>query len=180
MKNFTRTSKSVSELFEQHKKMILQQAWVFYKRNNGKIPIDELISEGTVIFMNAIRNYNSDKGIQFSTVLYTYLRNGMISFCSEWNKHMPETMEKLPEVICKNANADGILSYKEYVNSLSSEAREVVNLLTNDFDKLAGFIKNPKPRFIRIALQKYLHLELRWDESKIKTVFNELKCSVKV
>lgn len=169
-----RTAPTVTELYLQHRKMIYFWAWKMHFRTN--IPLEELISEGNLIFMKAVRGFQSKRKVKFSTMLYIYLHNNLLSFCKEWQKQVPETVEELPDIEVWCDPARGI-NLRQTLKKLSAEAQGVAYLLLECPGELLALADTCKPKLVRGALGRYLK-GLGWPTIKVQKAFAELRVMV--
>lgn len=64
--------------YSDYSKLVVKVAHDFIKKNNGMrgfITVDDLISEGWIVFQRVLKRFDPSRGIKFSTYLYSALEN---------------------------------------------------------------------------------------------------------
>ncbi len=75
-----------NENYLNYKNLIYKIAWQ-KKKKNPLIEIDDLISEGNIIYCKCLKNYNN-LNVKFSTYLYSCLNHGLKNFIKEERKFL--------------------------------------------------------------------------------------------
>jgi hypothetical protein len=189
-----------NEEYEKYKNMIHKKALCMFKTTG--VPIEELISQGNLLFCEALLKYNADKA-SFSTYLTMFLECRLITFCKIWklwsrvsslpfkefvegkkkethgevpvfldndSEIMPESCEHLmPSVLYK-------IRYEEWRHSLSSNARQVVDLVTSfSSAEILGVTGATPSKHIRGAVKRYVMKELGWTYIETLHTIREIK-----
>lgn len=164
-----RTKKRNEKLYLANIKMIQKKAWS-YQRTSG-IDIDELMSEGDMIFMRAIEKWDGKR--PFGTFLWTCLDNGFRKFMVKVD--VPGDQEILESLSDPEPVPGSRMMFREIVEGLSKEARDVVTMILNGPAEALDIIGSEPPKMIRGAIQRHLVNDLGMTHRKSWEVINELK-----
>jgi RNA polymerase sigma factor (sigma-70 family) len=140
--------------YEQYQKMICAKAWSFH-RSTG-VAINDLISEGNMIYMKLLERYNP-KRASFSTVLWTSLNNGLRTFVSNRNK-IPETIE-LTFIEDRDSDTYSVLKdlmFKESLSRLNGASAVMVKTILNSPVETLKLKGTENPKAIRGKLVSYM------------------------
>lgn len=166
--------------WENYKKMIQNRAR-HYNQKNSSIEIEELISEGNLIFVQACQKFDASRA-KFSTFLWRCLTNGLLAFCIRQRK------------ICGDLTYDGALPHirhdghlqvktavfiQQSIARLPDYGRRAVQLLIEQPEAL-GLDGSEPPKAVRGALLNHLRAEQQnWSVAQhaireIKNIFMEV------
>ena len=165
-------SKQINKLYEEHKKIIYKKARSFHKTTGHGL--EDLVSEGNVLFMRAIQTYDKRKKIKFSTWLWKILTNGLITYTTKTD--IPNQDPELELLDCREQwNPSACLIFKEKIENLSEEAKEVVGILLSCPGELLELSGIEAPKIVRGKLKRYLKEESNWTWEKIYNSFREIR-----
>jgi len=121
---------------EQYIKMIYKIAWSFH-RTTG-IEFEELVSEATLLAVEANRKFDPENGASRSTFLYASVKNGLIGFTKNNVRH-----ENVDDVFIKQAPES--VDFMMELSDLSEAGKGIVAEVLQNKGK---FEKNNKIGFV--------------------------------
>jgi len=80
-------------LLQQHLPLVRYVARDLWKRIRGKLEIDDLVSAGTVGLINAVENFEPERGLAFSTFATPRIRGSILDHLRRWD-HVPRSVRK--------------------------------------------------------------------------------------
>jgi len=158
--------------------LVKARAYSFYITTG--IPLDELESEGLLVYSICLSKWKPGNGVKFTTFLYQCLTNNYIKFCEEWRHQLPAMLidYELPEIAYRES-MERRLMFKQMIKSLSPEAQGVVALLEECADDILAMgdrdAKDPHaPKRLVGALRRFLK-SIGWRAWVIDKTFKELR-----
>lgn len=94
--------KAINDLFMHNLKLVVGEA---YKYSGYKIPIEDLVQEGTIGLMTAVKKYDPERGFRFSTAAVPWIKQAITRYIAEHRKvirypvHVSEQMNKINKAI---------------------------------------------------------------------------------
>ncbi|OQC75345.1 MAG: Sigma-70 region 2 [Spirochaetes bacterium ADurb.Bin001] len=149
-----------------------------YVRSTG-LEFDDLYSEASLIYLEALPTYNPNKGKK-STFIWNVIRNKLNNILKK-KSEIPADMEAMKTLIegTWEVNPEQIIianeAWEELFNTLSQDAKEVYNVIANG----EIYINIDKPRHSRGIIARELKAR-GWSETKIWAVFREIKQVLRV
>lgn len=165
----TRFAKTPGRLFMQYEGIIHDRANSFASTTG--ISADEFISEGYVIFMESIPKWDGSKA-SFGTWLYRRLTQGFSTFARK-SGVLRDAPDSMPSEY-GDENTSRILEFKELVQSLSTEARHVAQIILNGPAEALGIIGATHPRMLRGSLRRHMKKQ-GCSDTTIRYTFDEIK-----
>ncbi len=165
--------------YKQYKNLIRSQAWVVAKKYN--YDFEELLSEGNLIFVEARKKYNSNKG-KFSTYLYIDLNYRLNDYIKKHDKDSVSIEDYLEEdkldvnkikTIMENRiysnhmkKVEAIISfYDDAMNELSDNALQILDcIITTNVGR--------KPAYR--SVYKYFKYFLGWKNKQIEKAWADI------
>jgi DNA-directed RNA polymerase specialized sigma subunit len=146
--------KPTYDIYPKFEKCIQKLVWKYVK--NSRFGFDELLSEAGLAFMKAVDTYDSNKA-SFHTHLYWTVNGRLRNYCNGTNQ-IEDKMTLSYDARCnegiKNSDFNAITkstwdnndpeqayTFKNLVENLSKEAREVVNTLLNTPAEMIELVK---------------------------------------
>ena len=86
------------KLFQHNMKLVVSEA---YKYAGYKIPIEDLVQEGMIGLMTAIKKFDPERGCRFSTAAVPWIKQAITRYIAEYRKtirypvHISEQMNKI-------------------------------------------------------------------------------------
>lgn len=152
--------------FEDYQKMI-KTASIKMNRQYPWVPVEEFEAEGNLIFCEASIQWNPERS-KFSTYLF----------------HSLKALHNIAQVGCpvdpefeQESFACGppeTIEFKNLLESLSDEAKEVASVLLNSPLEIMRLAEVPSPKKIRGALRDHLR-NLGWQWKTIRSAFTEIE-----
>lgn len=167
---------ATNEDYYQYYKMIHKLAAHYSKRSGATICREELFSVGLTALCEARLKWDPRKG-PFGTFLYLKAKNSIITYAVKQSKFIRRCEELDPDIRVEST-VESSLNVKQMVNTLTSGAQAVVDILFNCPYELMELAKNSAPKSIRGALSRYLR-KLGWKQTTIHSTFNEIRKAVK-
>lgn len=158
--------------YKQYEKMIMKFARQVERKYQGRIEFEELLSQGNLVYMEAIERFDPTKGASFSTHLFSRLRT-LYDYAEFFFKAHEPIAEETPETTDSYAHIPISRYFTQAVDSLyleceieklSQEGKFLIREILND-----GFVKNTKS-YITESLKK-----AGWHAPVIEETFEELK-----
>lgn len=81
------------QLLERHLPLVRYVARDLWKRIRGKLEIDDLVSAGTVGLINAVDNFEPERGLAFSTFATPRIRGAILDHLRRWD-HVPRSVRR--------------------------------------------------------------------------------------
>ena len=157
------TQKQKSKLYHEHKRLICKIVFRYSIIYN--IPFNELLSEAHHIFCKALKSYDPNRDVKFSTYLYKLLNNQLNTFCKQWIKRgyysLPEGLSIEPE---QNVN----LLEEEILSSISDKAKYMLEVVQT-------FDLSEPPKIIKGKLRRFLTTICGWKQAEYYSTLKELK-----
>lgn len=150
--------------YNKYKNLIYKKAWDF-KKKNPHICIDDLISEGNLIFMKCCKTFDENKNVLFSTYLNKCLFYGLYNFIRVENNYHKKT-KILKEDIIKYTN----FTFFE----LSDDSKKLIGFI-NELEKLPINLPTKKNKITKQLLSSIMHNSLGYKYKKINNIFQEIK-----
>ena len=166
-----------ANMYERYQKLIMSRAWAWAERTG--VPFDEIMAEGTLVFMKCMTAYDDEKG-PFSTYLYTSLENGLRELCFNAMERSATECVNIEDLSESLSCHDPIMeraALKEAIHRMSEEAKSVVMLVLYSPSELVPFAKTSGTLGMRTALKRYLS-HLGWNKRHVHSVFREIKRSL--
>ncbi len=155
-----------------YQNLIYKLAHRFHKTTG--IETDKLISCANIEFVKCQKSYNPIRA-SFSTYLYIKIRGLFLEMARKKNNN-PEINS--PYEKQSNNTADEYLFFKEILKSLSTDAKEVCEIVFNTPIDLIRMLPIKQPRGVnRHQIQKHLRRQ-GWTFTRIWGVFREIKESL--
>ena len=107
--------------------MIKSIAWSFH--NSTGIPVDELISEGNLAYLEALPKYDPNKGMKQTSFVYLLVKNHLLNYLKKnsRNRTCPTDPMILDEVVSEET-LDGI-EFRKDIETKSEELAFVAGLI---------------------------------------------------
>jgi RNA polymerase sigma factor for flagellar operon FliA len=80
-------------LVEEHIPLVRYLARKLWKRIHGKLELDDLVSAGTVGLINAVENFEPERGLAFSTFATPRIRGAILDHLRRWD-HVPRSVRR--------------------------------------------------------------------------------------
>lgn len=147
----THNEEYLQEIIKRNEGLIHQ--WAFDYRNIPFYEIEDLKAEATVVLWKAVENFDSSKGVRFTTCLKGYVRQAYNRIYKEatrakrYDGSEPASYEELEDI---NKERFTVSDYKEaevreFIESLAGTTQTVAVLL------LEGFSKSDVARELKIT-----------------------------
>ena len=81
------------QLLDRHLPLVRYIARDLWKRIRGKLELDDLVSAGTVGLINAVDNFEPDRGLAFSTFATPRIRGAILDHLRRWD-HVPRSVRR--------------------------------------------------------------------------------------
>lgn len=132
-------------------KMINKIAWSFH--NTTGIEFEELRSEATLAYMEALQSYRNDKKMKITSWCYRIMQQKLIDFCKAEEKTVPQIyLEDIKDDL-KNTfayEAGTREDMEELLDSLPKTAKDYISIFIEKYDNLC----NKAPRLVRGNINK--------------------------
>jgi hypothetical protein len=160
------------ELFPQYQNMLRSAAWKASK--TWGLDYEDLEAQSYLIFTDAVKRFESNRGASFSTFLYYRLKT-INDYCEQ---EVTRTGCLLP--ILEDCAVD--LDFTKFCNTLdilesqtilSPDAQEVLRYIL--FEDWGSFFKRKNAMLSFDSLKKIYHTEKGWRPVRIKRVLHELQ-----
>lgn len=165
--------KKIDKLYEENKNIIFRKAHSFNKTTGHDL--NELISEGHVLFMKAVDTYN-EKNKKFSTWLWTILTNGLIRFIKKTD--IPNDVCN-PDIEQFNLRSEFDpsmkLMFKDTLLNMSDDAKDIISILLSTPTEILDLTGGESARAIRGKIRKHLWAKPDWTWNQIWDAFTEIK-----
>jgi len=167
------TKKLIAAYYDQHNKLLhdLSHKCAF---NSGKTE-EEVYQQACLLFMEATKSYDPDRNAAFSTYLYRYVKNGLVTWGMHKTNDMPVSDENIPEQMDTAPDPRKALMMKEWLAGLSKECREIAGILLNGPAEVLDLVGTESPKAVRGALWNYLRYQKKWSRPAIWEAFTEMK-----
>jgi len=141
----------IEKLYKENVNLIRKRAWHYARKY--RFDVEELISEGSSLFMKAVQRYEKRENTKFTSFFWRVLDNGM----KDYIKRTPQVIEfKERGVLDPHFNPTEHLMFREKVRQLSHEARHVAMIFLEGPAEALGLIGNEPPRIVRGLVTRYL------------------------
>jgi len=166
--------KPTADDYEQYKKCIYSLVHTWVKKS--PFSFDELLSEANLGFLRAVETYDLTKA-GFPTHLYITVNGRLSHFVCKKKVVEDELDEWLPG---KGDNPEQALVFKELVHNLSTEAREVVEVVLNTPREMIELVRDMtsgrqgKMHLYRSNVTKF-YRKRGWSYNKINAAYQEIK-----
>lgn len=161
--------------YEKYQLLIIERACSF-NRSTG-YDVEDLISQGNLIYCQVKNTHQNKRGVKFSTFLYTCLNNGLRNYIKKNNKYI-KTTELTEKLMTKsgllNKKSEARCNFLHVLTSLSNEAKHVIEIIIKSPMELLQLNGTEKPKAIRGKLYKHLRSK-GWKWTTIWKTFNEIK-----
>jgi len=160
--------------YSEYVKCIHKLVWKYVKKS--RFSFDELLSEAHVAFLHTVDTYNSTKA-SFHTHLYITISGRLRNFISK------ETETSLPldrEYKSKIPNPEQECTFKNLIENLSKEAKEIVDVVLNTPTEMIELIREMSSN-----RQGHMHLYRKnvtyffknqgWSNKQIFKSYSEIK-----
>ena len=147
----------------------------FYSKRSG-FSFDDLLSEANEGFLHTVSTYNADKAC-FHTYLHMVVKGRILNFM---NKNKKKEVELNELHIAKTPNPEEAFIFNESINSLSKEAKEVVDTILNTPKEMIDLVKK-----MSSSRQGHMHVyksnvtkyfkDKGWQRKKILKAYSEIK-----
>ena len=159
------------EPYKDYEKLLLKIA---HRYEYKGIEFDDLMGIANENFVKADRDYEKERKIKFSTLLYFYTRNDIITTMIKNQRYKNIFVEDLGTVADNSLNPERRICFIGQIRSASREAQEVIKIILSSPTDLIQEAKSTCPRKIRGHLRKIL-TEKNWSNNKIAKTFKEIK-----
>jgi len=158
----------------QHQKIVYKLSWSFSK--TYRIDFHELVCVAQEAYFLALRNYDPVRKASQSSVIWIYIQNALIDYCTNEKKQSQiKATIPFPE---KSSDAQ---SYEYQANmqfplptrflELSVEAQQVCKII---FEAPEEFLTSTA-KTARAAMESYLHSKKGWPYARIEGTFKEIR-----
>lgn len=153
--------------FPKDIKLMQKIAWSFH--NTTGIQFEELLSEAIIGYYEALQTYSKEHDTKISTHAWVYMRNRLINFCKQEEKHtnlsldceiVQDALSYLPRYVFNN----------ESPLKLSEEKAFLISLVLDNFDTLDVMPPKKARGFIVQELRKH-----EWSWPKIWREIKDIK-----
>jgi hypothetical protein len=166
--------------FEAHVAMINKLAWQFARQYQAEV--EELVQQGTLIFMECVHNFNPDKGMKFSSWLFRQLCQGFKKFVQrECELRIAQAEWWANEMDNVALDPAHLHAFYESMRGLSGLAHEIVDLVLKDFPLPDGPRKRtkfPAPSVRRIRQNIYSTLAPSYPRYRITHAMAEIRTAL--
>ena len=159
--------KRTKQNYEKYKKMIGKIAWRYHLIYGQ--PMDELISEGNLIYAKAVKKHDSSISC-FSTFLWACLEKELFTFCRNQKTHSVNDCfysARIPQ-------PEKEVEFKNTVETMSEEAKYIASIILSGPGELLGIDPDTRMWDIRKEIKKHLR-EIGWKWKDIKSSFQEIR-----
>ena len=164
--------------------LIRKMAWDFSQASN--IEFDELFSEASLAYCEALKHWETGKGAKFSTFAWRCMRNRLLDFSDKDYRKSRRTYslddffeenddeEIMPEALIFEERND---TWQEIQESWSKECQEIAALVLSDPEWFVGESPNFKRKKAMTPKQKVRHqLTSRgWKQNEINQGIKSMK-----
>ena len=153
------TEQTKTNFYNNYKGLIIDRAHSLHKLTGFEM--EELISEGNLIFSKCLPKFDPEKGAAFSTYLYQSLNYELSNFIQDQMKIMGV---ELSWAIKEETDPSDTLIFQEAVEDLNEDAKTI-------YDFIIGW-KNKINKFI---IQKYFNKNMGWTYGRTQRAFWEIE-----
>lgn len=135
---------------------------------------EELRAQANFIFMKCYDSFDPNRNCKFGSWLHTNVEHGLMKFVAKnWKVR---TLDEVVEVESENHewNPSKVLEFKDLLNSFSSEAKFVCQLLLDCPDEIIQTSDQHTPKYIRGYIRRHL-ISIGWTQNKIYHAFHDLR-----
>ena len=164
-------------IYPKYQKCIHKLVWKCVKRS--RFSFDELLSEANLGFIKAVDTYDESKAC-FHTHLYTTVNGALQNYCNQIDRFNAFYPHINLTIVSKTPNPEQEYSFKNLIESLSKEAREVVETVFNTPSEMIELIKTMSSNrqghvHLRRSNLKQYFRNKGWSHKLINLVFLEIK-----
>lgn len=162
-------------MYEKHKNLLRK---ICHQFTNYEIEFEDLMSIGNEIYVLALKEFEENRKIKFTTMLYPYVKNAIINEIKKNLRQQNEICVKDINCFSNSFDIEKKVIFVEQIKSLSKEAQEVTQII---FSSPSDVLKNAGifcPKKIRGHIYKKLR-KRNWPERKIWKIFSEIKEALK-
>lgn len=174
MKTATLRKDALTETYEDVKNLIYKTAWKFQASHGGDIK--EYIAEANKEFVRAYDAFDSSKEIEFTTLLTTFIKNGLRNFLyQEWRQSHP-SLKRIVKHKPPQQFAEETFSIMELLDEIEEDAQIILQLFLDTPKEVFVNIVNENQN-MRIQIKKRLRNRLRqmgWTIRHITESFDEI------
>jgi len=156
----------------EYDKLIRNMAWKYAEKWN--MDKAEMYAEGLYVFVLTLLKYQKERGVRFSTYLYSCLAGRLNKYgLKEYRKtHKAILSEDVTEFIWNHSGL--FIKHLEYYNSISmnltDDARNVLGLILQSLENVTF---NRKPSLHGAV--KHFQLFCEWEPARTKRAWEEVK-----
>ena len=144
--------------FEKVLPMVMKRAHQFTRIGCVGVEFDDLVQEGYIIFLEAVKRYNPDKGCAFSTWYYRMLTSRFTSKVTSFAMKQASPITDIMEDTVAGAS-----NTRFHIQDLSNDAGYVCTLI------LDGVFT----RLTKQVIREYLY-EQDWKVKRVNATFKEI------
>jgi hypothetical protein len=153
------TRRIKEKFYDQYKNLIYDRALSFHKTTGFEF--EELVCEGNLVFMNCLKDFNTNKNVSFSTYLYKGLNFGLYNFISS-------------QMSLKRREANwGIKEDVNFIDKIIFD--DIMNNLSCDGKKVYNFILQYRNKINKSIMIKHFTEKENWPYCKVLYIFEEIK-----
>ncbi len=153
-------------------RLIYKLAWSFHYTTN--IELDELIGELSLLYAEALNEYDSSKKVKFTTFAYSFMRNGIINYLKKQKQQKMVYLDDLSYFDTKTSQSCTFDEMMEIIKQWPEANQELIEFVLDNFDELDEM----PPKFARGAIVRELR-EKGWKWQNIWDTMNETKVILK-
>lgn len=123
------------EMLNKGTGLVKWRAYIWKKNSNITLTYDEIVSAGNIGLANALRKYNNDKGVKFTTYAITCIDNQIkkeLNSYTKYNKHVHICDMRLHEeysVVPSYLDNDNTIVVREAIEKLDAEEQKIIYMI---------------------------------------------------
>ena len=147
------------DIYSVYQKCLFKLVHTYVKKS--RFSFDELMSEANMGFIKAVDTYNKNKA-KFHTHLYITVNGRLSHYCNQKNVFNNFYENLNIEYQPGNTNPEQNASFKDLIDSMSTEAKEVINMVLNTPTEMIELVKEMtsnrqgKVHLYKSAVTRYL------------------------
>lgn len=159
--------------YQDYEKSIKKLVWYYCKRS--RFSFDELLSEANIGFLKAVDTYDENKSC-FHTYLIVVVGNRIKNYINQKEPIFNDDVN----LVSSNRNPEQECSFRNLIENLSAEAREVVDTVLNTPGEMIELVKEMtsnrqgKMHLYKTTITRYFRSK-GWRFDMINAAYSEIK-----